>query len=260
MTTSELTRPRDLPPDPRGAQSVASPAGYADLLGVPRTVLADLTRLRERAHQRALTLAQWRAQHAAVLGTVPAAPHRARVAGLRERAIDTALAAEERAAELEDADESSHVSTAPGSLLADIAAVTTVSGARAAAERMWSLHHDLDVLEGPPTDRVVLTVLPQCDRDKRASLVNHSPSTRAALAARCDEDERLHQAWLAEVRSAAAPTAPDGHTDHTDQGEVRRPRAAAGTRALAGLLGRRPDLSGVHAPADLLADMVTWSA
>ena len=260
MTTSELTRPRDLPPEPRGARSVASPAGYADLLGVPRTVLAELTRLRECAHRHALTLAQWRAQHAAVLRAVAAVPDRLRVAGLRERAIDTALAAEERAAELEDASESSHTLTAPGSLLADVAAVTSVSGACAVAERMWSLHRDLDVLEGPPSDRVVLTVLPQCDRDKRASLVNHSPRTRAALVARCDEDERLHQAWLAEVISSAAPSASDGHTDHTDRGEVRRLRAAAGTRALAGLLGRRPDLSGVHAPADLLADMVTWSA
>ncbi|MCW2867334.1 MAG: hypothetical protein JWR20_1522 [Marmoricola sp.] len=252
MTTSELARPRDVPPDPRSAHPVVSPTEHTDLLGVPRTVLTELTELRRRAHERALTLAQWRTRHAAVLATVPAAPDPAQVAVLRELAIDTALAAEDRAAELVDTSPSSHSPTAAERLLADVAALTTATGARACSERMWSLHRDLVVLEGPPTDRVVIAVLPECDRDKRASLVNHSPRTRVEIAARLDEDERLHQAWLAEVRrTAPAPT---------DHGEVHRLRAASGTRALAGLLGRRPELSGVHAPADLLTDMVTWSA
>ena len=48
-----------------------------------------------------------------------------------------------------------------------------------------------------------------------------------------------------------------GARDHLD---ARRERLATSTHDLTQLLGRRPELCGIHAPADLLADMVTWSA
>jgi hypothetical protein len=37
-------------------------------------------------------------------------------------------------------------------------------------------------------------------------------------------------------------------------------RAAARTRDLTALLRQRPDLAGVHRPADFAADAVRWSA
>lgn len=37
-------------------------------------------------------------------------------------------------------------------------------------------------------------------------------------------------------------------------------RAAARARDLTALLSERPELSGVHAPADFLVDAVRWSA
>jgi hypothetical protein len=37
-------------------------------------------------------------------------------------------------------------------------------------------------------------------------------------------------------------------------------RAAARTRDLTALLRQRPDLAGVHAPADFAVDAVRWSA
>ena len=41
---------------------------------------------------------------------------------------------------------------------------------------------------------------------------------------------------------------------------VARLRAAARTRDIAELLLRRPELVGVHAPADIAFEAVTWSA
>jgi hypothetical protein len=45
-------------------------------------------------------------------------------------------------------------------------------------------------------------------------------------------------------------------TDRATSGRQRR--AAARTRDLTVLLGERPDLAGVHAPADLAVDAFRW--
>jgi hypothetical protein len=42
--------------------------------------------------------------------------------------------------------------------------------------------------------------------------------------------------------------------------EVRDDRLAARTRELADLLARRPELVGVHPPADMAADAARWCA
>ena len=60
-------------------------------------------------------------------------------------------------------------------------------------------------------------------------------------------------------------TAPqDDQTDQTDQTDdlhrLRQRRAAHRAQVLAELLDRRPDLWGVHSPADLAAESVLWSA
>jgi hypothetical protein len=41
---------------------------------------------------------------------------------------------------------------------------------------------------------------------------------------------------------------------------LRQRRAARRAQVLAELLDRRPDLWGVHSPADLVAESVLWSA
>ena len=49
--------------------------------------------------------------------------------------------------------------------------------------------------------------------------------------------------------------------DHPDQLlELKRRRAAARAKELAELMERRPDLRGVHLPADLADEGVRWSA
>ena len=50
---------------------------------------------------------------------------------------------------------------------------------------------------------------------------------------------------------------PSGEVERT---VIARQRAAVRTREIAELLLRRPDLAGVHAPADVALDAVTWSA
>lgn len=42
--------------------------------------------------------------------------------------------------------------------------------------------------------------------------------------------------------------------------ELKQRRAAARAKELAELMDRRPDLWGVHSPADLAAESVRWSA
>ncbi len=61
-------------------------------------------------------------------------------------------------------------------------------------------------------------------------------------------------------------TEPARHAEVTDIDQARaeraassqQRRAAARTRDLTALLRGRPDLTGVHAPADLAADAVRW--
>ena len=45
-----------------------------------------------------------------------------------------------------------------------------------------------------------------------------------------------------------------------DLAQLRQRREAYRTKELAELLNRRPDLWGVHLPADLAAEYVLWSA
>lgn len=45
-----------------------------------------------------------------------------------------------------------------------------------------------------------------------------------------------------------------------DLAQLRQRREAVRTKELAELLERRPDLWGVHRPADLAAEYVLWSA
>ena len=81
-----------------------------------------------------------------------------------------------------------------------------------------------------------------------------SASTDATTAA-----TRVHQ----HLRIAPPPPR---DADVTDLEQVRadrraaaqQRRAAARTRDLAALLGERPDLVGVHAPADLAIDLARW--
>jgi len=47
-------------------------------------------------------------------------------------------------------------------------------------------------------------------------------------------------------------------TEHLTAAQQRR--AAARARDLTALLSERPELSGVHAPADFAVDAVRWSA
>lgn len=56
---------------------------------------------------------------------------------------------------------------------------------------------------------------------------------------------------------AVAGPIPD-RTDH-DTGESRRRREAVRTLGLCELLERRPELAGVHPPADLAAEALRWS-
>lgn len=50
-------------------------------------------------------------------------------------------------------------------------------------------------------------------------------------------------------------------TDRADElNRLRQQRADRRAQVLAELLGRRPDLWGVHSPADLAAESVLWSA
>jgi hypothetical protein len=58
--------------------------------------------------------------------------------------------------------------------------------------------------------------------------------------------------------STRPESAPDTHEQRLTAAQQRR--AAARARDLTALLRERPELSGVHAPADLAADAVRWSA
>ncbi len=50
-------------------------------------------------------------------------------------------------------------------------------------------------------------------------------------------------------------------TDDRDQlNELKQRRAAARAKELAELMERRPDLRGVHLPADLADESLRWSA
>jgi hypothetical protein len=54
---------------------------------------------------------------------------------------------------------------------------------------------------------------------------------------------------------------PDPRTDEErDRAAAARDRADRTARGLAELLSRRPELRGVHAPADWLEDAIRWTA
>ena len=59
------------------------------------------------------------------------------------------------------------------------------------------------------------------------------------------------------VRAEAAFPTPQPKTAMAKAAMQRR--HAAHSRELVSLLGRRPDLAGVHTPADLTATALTWS-
>ena len=67
-------------------------------------------------------------------------------------------------------------------------------------------------------------------------------------------------------RSASTPAMPHRDAEITDLEKVRadrltagqQRRAAARTRDLTALLRERPDLAGVHAPADFAVDALRW--
>ena len=63
----------------------------------------------------------------------------------------------------------------------------------------------------------------------------------------------VHAAALAAARLRALSV-------RADPAQVTRQRADRRTRGLTALLARRPELRGVHAPADGLDDAVRWSA
>ncbi len=56
------------------------------------------------------------------------------------------------------------------------------------------------------------------------------------------------------------PTPTEGRRGRPHGGEAARERADRTTRGLTELLDARPDLLGVHAPADWAYDAVRWSA
>jgi hypothetical protein len=66
------------------------------------------------------------------------------------------------------------------------------------------------------------------------------------------------------IERPADPVAPDARTVDLDRAErltaAQQRRAAARTRDLTALLRERPDLAGVHAPADFAVDAVRWCA
>jgi len=60
------------------------------------------------------------------------------------------------------------------------------------------------------------------------------------------------------TRSTRPDAAPDIHEQRLTAAQQRR--AAARARDLTALLRERPELSGVHAPADFAVDAVRWCA
>ena len=63
------------------------------------------------------------------------------------------------------------------------------------------------------------------------------------------------------VERPAHPADRAGELDRADRlTAAQQRRAAARTRDLTALLRERPDLAGVHAPADFAVDAVRWCA
>ena len=73
-------------------------------------------------------------------------------------------------------------------------------------------------------------------------------------------DPRDLSAYDAARGAAHAAALAAARSTEYDPAEVTRRRADRRTRGLTALLARRPELRGVHAPADGLDDAVRWSA